>query len=60
MSDIEIEEVIDRLMALIIGCADFCDDCSIFRNSTKCNLCSGNRINVNGVCVCNKESDITI
>ena len=46
-------------MALINGCSDFCDECSIFRNSISCIKCSGNHINLNGNCVCNLESDET-
>ena len=46
-------------MDLVNGCSNFCDQCSIFRNSIICDKCTGNRIILNGNCVCNSLSDET-
>lgn len=60
-NEVELQDVIDLLMALIngyfkllyfLGCMDFCDSCSIFRNSIICNKCSGLREFVDGSCQC--------
>lgn len=42
--------MIDKLMLLLVGCDDFCDTCSIFRNSTTCLKCGTNKIIANGIC----------